>query len=193
MRTTFGSRRWVTAALVVLSVHAVVLTQSAADFSGKWMPIAGRSQPNYLRDGPGVTITQTSETIAIQFGNEPLRTYRLDGEATRREDKENGVTHTITSRTLWVGTKLTITEQRQGWKREHSYFFDVGRPTELTITSATTLLHTRNGELTVSTIGPSARVYRKGSEALHQTAAGAIIGGTAERERHDRGKNRYGK
>ena len=166
MSTTFGWRRRVAAALVILSVHAVVLTKSATNFSGKWMPIAGRSQPDYLRDGPGVTITQTSETIAIQFGHEPPRTYRLDGVATRREDKEDGVTHTITSRTLWAGTKLTITEQRQGWKREHSYFFDAGSPTELTITSATTLLHTRNGELTVSTIGPSTRVYRKGSEAL---------------------------
>lgn len=110
-----------------------------------------------------MTITQDSKTIAIQFANEPTLTYRLDGEATRREEKEDGLTRTVTSRAVWVGTKLTITEERQGWKRERTYLFDDGRQSELSITSATTLLHTRNGALTVSTIGPWTRVYRKGS------------------------------
>jgi len=150
-------------ALAIVFINTGLLTQPLPNFSGTWVPIPGRAQPSFLPAGAGLTIRQDSKTIVVQQEEGLARTYRLDSEPTQHEEKESDVTHTVTARASWVGTKLTITEARQGWKRERTYFFDNGLQTELSITSATTLLHTRNGALTVSTIGPSTRVYRKGT------------------------------
>src|SRR6185436_8730552 len=119
--------------------------------------------------GPSVTITQNSRTIAIRSGTGPTLTFRLDGEATRREEKTAGLTHTLTSRAVWADSRLTITEERQGWKRQLTYWLDVAR-SELSIKTSTTLLYTRSGELTVSTIGPWTRVYRKQTAARSNRA-----------------------
>jgi len=47
-------------------------------------------------------------------------------------------------------------------KRESTYSFDAAGTGHLTVTTATTLLHKTGGQLTVSTIGPFTRVYKKG-------------------------------
>ena len=142
---------------LLLSVQATSLTKPSPNFSGKWVAIPGRSQPDFLPAGDGVTINQDSKTFAVQRGTGPVRSYRLDGQATQYQDRGA----TLTARASWVGAKLTITEERQGWKRAFTYFFDDGLQSELSITSSTTLLHTRSGKLTVSTIGPWTRVYGK--------------------------------
>jgi hypothetical protein len=137
------------------------IAQATPNFSGTWTPVPGRTKPE-ARDGPSIKIRQDGASIAITNGTEATRSYRLDGSKTTRQEKDNGVDRTVTATVKWTGSVLTITEEVGITKREYTYAFEEGGTGLLVATSATTLLHTRGGALTVSTIGPVTRVYRKG-------------------------------
>jgi hypothetical protein len=148
--------------LLILHVQSSDSIQAIPNFSGKWVGIPGRGTLPSMPTGPGVTITQDAEVFSVQIGTGPVHKFTLDGESTRHEDKDPDGTHLVTARAVWSGTALTTTEERQGWKQVRVYFFDSGVQGELSVTTSTTLLSSRGGKLTVSTIGPWTRVYRKG-------------------------------
>ena len=67
----------------------------------------------------------------------------------------------MTSTAKWAGSKLVIITHDGFSKHEVTYSFDEAGSGNLIVTNGTTLLHTRSGALTVSTIGPFTRVYKR--------------------------------
>jgi hypothetical protein len=154
-----------TAHLALASLAAALLTAPQVEFSGTWAPVAGASKPADLPLGGPIRIEQGSLTFTLGLPDGSRRTYRLDGLETQRTEKDGADVITVTTSARWAGAALVITERYRLATRETNYALE-SESGNMVVTSATTLLHTRGGRLTVSTIGPFVRVYRKVSPKL---------------------------
>ena len=137
--------------------------QDRPDFSGKWAGIPGETIPADLPNNKSLCLDQDREHFTVGCDPKTRLTYRLDGAVTKREERIEGVLRTITAKAAWVGSKLAITEEYTFTKRETIYSFTETGAGKLTVTGSTTMLHERGGALSVSTIGPFTRAYKKSS------------------------------
>ena len=134
------------------------------DFSGRWLPIPGASKPVDLRLGPGFIVAHDSATFTITYATTAAKpqTYRFDGSKTTRvETSRSNGQQTFTSTAAWNGSTLVITTEEGFSRTEMSYAIDVADSGNLVVTSSTILLYKNGGKLTVDTIGPFVRVYKK--------------------------------
>jgi hypothetical protein len=136
-------------------------TQVKPDFSGTWVPIRETGDTGVRPLGPTLVIQQDPSVLKLTRGTGAPVNYRLDGDPTTREEQEDGITRKVTTRTTFSGAVLKVVEEVGVSKREYTFAYTGGARDELRITSSTTLLHTRGGQLTVSTIGPTTRLYRR--------------------------------
>jgi hypothetical protein len=151
--------------LVSLTLDLFAQTpKPATDFSGRWAPVAGASKPVELPLGPGFVIAQDTTTFTIAYANTMVKpeTYRLDGSKTTRVDSgDANRQRTLTSSAAWDGPKFVITTEDSFSKTQTVYAIDVAGGGNLIVTASTTMLYTKGGKLTVDTIGPFVRVYKK--------------------------------
>jgi hypothetical protein len=135
--------------------------QSVPSLSGRWVPVPGASQPVELPAGLPFSIVQDGTTLSIIPESGTPVTHRLDGSETETATKSDAGIRTSTSDARWSNGKL-IVKTREGFStREIIYSLAGDGSGRLTVTETTTLLHSRLGALTVSTIGPFVRVYQR--------------------------------
>jgi hypothetical protein len=106
--------------LAILLLAVLGVGQPAPDLSGTWMVIGDRST---MTDGKGRTVNmrvlgemfvvkQAGDELrlALENGNGPASSYRLDGVETVNEaPTPSGRVFRVASRAVWDGSRLTIT------------------------------------------------------------------------------------
>jgi hypothetical protein len=157
----------VIAAAWTLTGLAASGTQKIPDFSGTWVRVYSTDPDITYKPatdstaGPALNITQTATSLTSSLGSAEKTTYALDGSKTKRDEKQGNTLRTIVATARWSSPKLIITEEYGLSKREITYQLDAANG-QLIVVRNTTLLYSKGGALTVSTIGPVTIVYRKG-------------------------------
>jgi hypothetical protein len=146
--------------VAVLGLQTGVAGPARPDFTGRWTAIPGRVQPEHLRHTGTLTIIQTATTLLVRRTATTEESFPIDGsKLKRRAEYDAGAPVEVTISAEWLGGQLLITEAGGVRKAQTSYSLD--KDGNLVITSTVTLLFQRGGKLTVDTIGPSTRVYKK--------------------------------
>ena len=149
------------AILVVGTPRSGSAQQGVPNFSGVWVNVPGTSQPPQLPSVGPIRITQGRATVSITAGRVATTAiYRLDGIPTENTRMSGGQARKVTSTARWTSAKLVVTDQDTLWKHETTYSFDESGSGLLVVVSSSTGLYER-GALTVGTIGPFTRIYRR--------------------------------
>ena len=150
-------RLCIVAGILLLAAHGRVLTQAPTDFNGRWHPSPEiqPADPSWA-PGPDLLIIQRPDALTVTALNAGRRqsTFRLDGSPAEGVGA-NGQ-RVITTAT-WDQSILVVVATDASSRTTTSYARETqGR---LVVTSTTSLLHPTGGALTVSSIGPTRRIY----------------------------------
>jgi hypothetical protein len=138
------------------------------DLSGTWtlVPItAGASDPGGAQLGRTVKIRQTDTDLTMSMnGNfsdsELTRTYRITG-TTQETINTNGSKETrVETSTLKLTEKSLVITTNWTFHEKVTTLTLTG-PNQMSVTAVTKVLTTRGGEMTMGTIAPPTRIYRR--------------------------------
>ncbi|HKV99396.1 MAG TPA: hypothetical protein VJN96_06220 [Vicinamibacterales bacterium] len=153
--------------LILLFSIASLISQpdgKLPNFSGTWTEIPGTSQPAGMPPLTPITIRQDSGNVTVLDSSNEQATYRLDGSETQNKKRlGQPEMRSVTSTARWAGSRLILTDRSELWKRETTYSFREDGSGDLVVTLTLTGLYERSGALTVGSIGPNTRYYRKKS------------------------------
>lgn len=108
-------------ALLVASIVAAVVPftahgQGRPNFSGTWIRIADKNDPQSQTPGSGHTIKQTATEIAVTIAGRvgpETSTYRLDGTEVSNQSESPEGPLTVTGTAKWDGAGLVIETRRE--------------------------------------------------------------------------------
>ena len=142
------------------------LSPATPDLSGRWVlvPISARSDDaGFAPLGREFTVVQGPSTLTVtttaQFGNSHTTlTYDLTGSERQQATTIGREVRTTVSTAQWKGNALIIITTWSLHRRTVTLSIDKDR---LVVSSETSLLSKKNGQLVVSTIGPFVRAYER--------------------------------